>query len=87
MLQLQSIAQAEIENRIEAAFQSTKRTGADAFQLGEYLSWYKPKIWKSVKADWQTVYQEKVKLNIHIDLRIKRIGSEGNPFWTKELNS
>ena len=87
LLQLQSIAQADIENRIEAAFQSTKRTGSDAFQLGEYLSWYKPKIWKSVKADWPTVYQEKVKLNIHIDLSIKRIGSEGNPFWTKELNS
>jgi spore germination protein KC len=85
--QLQSIAEADIKDRIEAAFQSTKRIGADAFQLDEYLSWYKPKIWKSVKADWPTVYQEKVKLNIHIDLNIKRIGSEGNPFWTKELNS
>ncbi|WP_251033694.1 Ger(x)C family spore germination protein [Bacillus sp. ISL-75] len=84
--QLQIIAQTDIKNRIEAAFQSTKRTGADAFQLGEYLSWYKPKIWKSVKSDWQTVYRDKVKLNIHIDLNIEHVGTEGNPFWTKELN-
>ncbi|MFZ7947033.1 MULTISPECIES: Ger(x)C family spore germination protein [Bacillaceae] len=84
---LERIAEKEIKDRINDAFHASKRVKADVFQLGEYLLWHKPKIWKKSKKDWPAIYQDKVKLNIHVDLKIKRPGSENNPFWTKELHS
>lgn len=84
---LERIAIRNIKNRIEETFQTSKKAGADAFELGEYLSWYKPKIWKNVKEDWQTIYQDQVKLNIHVDFMLQHTGTEGNPFWKKDLSS
>ncbi|ULT57278.1 Ger(x)C family spore germination protein [Neobacillus drentensis] len=84
---LELLAEKDIRKRIEAAFTTSKKTGADAFQFGEYLSWYKPKIWKKAQRNWTSIYQDKVKLNITVDLKIKRRGTENNPFWTKELSS
>ena len=84
---LELIAEKDIRKRIEAAFTTSKKAGADAFQFGEYLSWYKPKIWKKAQRNWTSIYQDKVKLNITVDLKIKRRGTENNPFWTKELSS
>ncbi|MEH7093479.1 Ger(x)C family spore germination protein [Neobacillus vireti] len=83
---LELIAEKDIKERIEAAFTASKKAGADAFQFGEYLSWYKPKIWKKSARNWSSLYQDKVKLNIYVDLKIKRRGTENNPFWTKELS-
>ncbi|TWD89724.1 spore germination protein KC [Neobacillus bataviensis] len=83
---LELIAEKDIRERIEAAFTASKKAGADAFQFGEYLSWYKPKIWKKSERNWSSLYQDKVKLNIHVNLKIKRKGTENNPFWTKELS-
>ncbi len=85
--QLERIAENEIKDRIETAFNSSKKAGADAFQFGEYLSWHKPKIWRSTRGNWQSIYKDKVKLNIHVDLKIRTRGTENNPFWTKELSS
>ncbi|MFJ5718246.1 Ger(x)C family spore germination protein [Neobacillus sp. NPDC093127] len=87
IFQLEKIAEKEIKDRIGEAFKASKEMKADVFQFGAYLSWYKPKIWKAVKEDWPTVYHDKVKLNIHVDLLIKRPGSENNPIWIKEINS
>jgi len=83
---LELIAEKDIRERIEGAFTASKKAGADAFQFGEYLSWYKPKIWKKSVRNWSSLYQDKVKLNIYVDLKIKRRGTENNPFWTKELS-
>ena len=85
--QLERIAEEEIKDRIEEAFNASKKGKADAFQLGEYLSWHKPKLWEKSKKEWPAIYQDKVKLNIHVDLKIKRPGSENNPFWIKELHT
>ncbi|WP_066249588.1 Ger(x)C family spore germination protein [Neobacillus drentensis] len=85
--QLEQIAEKEIKDRIEEAFKASKEMKADVFQFGAYLSWYKPKIWKKVKEDWPTVYHDKAKLHIHVDLHIKRLGAENNPIWIKEINS
>ncbi|EKN71031.1 germination protein, Ger(x)C family [Neobacillus bataviensis LMG 21833] len=85
--QLEQIAESEIKDRIEEAFNASKKVKADVFQFGEYLSWHKPKIWKKSKKDWPAIYQDKVKLNIYVDLKIKRPGSENNPFSIKELHS
>jgi spore germination protein KC len=82
--QLERIAEKDITDRIEKAFKASKEVKADVFQFGAYLSWYKPKIWKKVKEDWPSVYHDKVKLNIHVDLKIKRPGAENNPIWIKE---
>ncbi|MEH7546055.1 MULTISPECIES: Ger(x)C family spore germination protein [Bacillaceae] len=83
---LELIAEKDIRERIEGAFTASKKAGADAFQFGEYLSWYKPKIWEKSERNWSSLYQDKVKLNIYVDLKIKRRGTENNPFWTKELS-
>jgi spore germination protein KC len=83
---LELIAEKDIRERIKGAFTVSKKAGADAFQFGEYLSWYKPKIWKKSERNWSSLYQDKVKLNIYVDLKIKRRGTENNPFWTKELS-
>lgn len=84
---LEMLAEKEINVRIKDAFTSSKKLGADVFQFGEYLSWYKPNIWKNAKGNWQTIYQDKVKLNINVNLKVKRRGTENNPFWTRELSS
>ncbi|PLS01391.1 Ger(x)C family spore germination protein [Neobacillus cucumis] len=84
---LELIAERDIENRIKAALLMTKKAGTDAFQFGEYLSWSKPKIWKKAKGNWSSIYKDQVKINVYVDLKIKRRGTENNPFWTKELSS
>ncbi len=81
---LEKAAEKKIKDSIEAVFKSSQRMKVDAFQLGAYLSWYKPKIWRKAKTDWSSIYQDKVKVNIVVDLKIKRYGSENNPFWHKE---
>jgi spore germination protein KC len=81
---LEKAAEKKIKDSIEAAFKSSQKMKADVFQLGAYLSWYKPKIWKKAKEDWSSIYHDKVKLNIVVDLKIKRYGSENNPIWQKE---
>jgi spore germination protein KC len=85
--QLERIAEKNIEKKIQMAFKASKEMKADVFQFGAYLSWHKPKIWKEVKEKWSSVYHEKVKLNIHVDLKIKRPGSENNPIWKREISS
>jgi spore germination protein KC len=74
----------EVKNRIYEVFRESQEKKSDVFQLGSYLSWYKPKVWGLCKNEWSTIYKDKVKVNIHVDLSIKRPGSEQNPFWIKE---
>ncbi|WP_026574167.1 Ger(x)C family spore germination protein [Bacillus sp. UNC438CL73TsuS30] len=85
--QLERTAERQIRNRIEASIMASQDVKADVFQFGEYLSWYKPKIWKGVKENWPEVYHQKAKINVRLDLQIKRLGAENNPFWIKEKNS
>ncbi|MGG5254424.1 Ger(x)C family spore germination protein [Neobacillus sp. SM06] len=80
---LEKKAEKEIKGRITEAFRVSQRKKADVFQLGSYLSWYQPKVWKVAKKNWASIYKEKVRLNIHVHLHIKRPGSEKNPFWLK----
>ncbi|MED1472598.1 Ger(x)C family spore germination protein [Bacillus salipaludis] len=86
LAQLERTAEKQIRNRIKATLKASQEAKADVFQFSEYLSWYKPKIWKTVKKDWPEVYHEKVKLNVHLNLKIKRSGAENDPFWKKERN-
>lgn len=86
LAQLERTAEKQIRNRIKATLKASQEAKADVFQFSEYLSWYKPKIWKTVKKDWPKVYHEKVKLNVHLNLKIKRSGAENDPFWKKERN-
>jgi hypothetical protein len=55
--------------------------GADVCQLGNYLDWYKPSIWKRWKADWHRHYMNDVDFKVEPDVRIKRLGGELNPYW------
>ncbi|MCM3571175.1 Ger(x)C family spore germination protein [Neobacillus mesonae] len=84
MEQLERTAEKQIRNRIESALKVSKEVQSDAFQFGAYLSWYQPKIWKRVKQDWPEVYRDQVNVNVHVDLQIRRLGAENNPFWKKE---
>jgi spore germination protein KC len=84
---LEKKAEREIKGRIEEAFERSQQKKADVFQLGSYLSWYQPKLWKSIQRDWPSIYKDQVKVNIHVHLHIKRPGSEKNPFWIKEMQS
>ncbi|MBS4214767.1 MULTISPECIES: Ger(x)C family spore germination protein [Neobacillus] len=82
--QLEHEAEKQIRNRIKATLKASQEVKADVFQFSEYLSWHKPKIWKMVKKDWPESYHEKVKMNVQVDLHIKRLGAENNSFWEKE---
>lgn len=84
---LEDAAEKQIRNRIKSTLKASQEVKADVFQFSEYLSWYKPKIWKKVKKEWPESYHEKVKINVQVDLHIKRLGAENNPFWEKEKNS
>ncbi len=80
---LEKKAEGEIKSRIIEAFKASQRKKADVFQLGAYLSWYKPKVWKMAQKSWDSIYAEKVNVTIDVHLHIKRPGSEKNPFWLK----
>jgi spore germination protein KC len=85
--QIEDKAGKEIKGRIEEVFKQSQKEKSDVFELGSYLSWYKPKIWEASRHEWRAIYQDKVKINIHVDLKIKRSGNEKNPFWIKEKNN
>jgi len=85
--QLERLAEKQIHDRIKASLEASKEVKADVFQFGEYLSWYKPKIWKKSKEEWPDIYQKRAKINVHVDLNIRRHGAENNPFWKKERNT
>lgn len=53
-----------------------KEYKADIFDLSEYLRKHEPDIWNEVKENWDEIYPE-IKLDIILDMNIRRIGIEG----------
>lgn len=71
----------QLKDRVVYVLEKSQRMGADVYQLGNYLDWYKPSVWKRWKADWHRHYMNDVDFEVETDVRIKRLGGERNPYW------
>ncbi|MBW5447216.1 Ger(x)C family spore germination protein [Cohnella sp. CFH 77786] len=71
----------QLEDRVMKALEKSQRNGADVYQLGNYLEWYKPALWKRWKTDWHRHYMKDVDFRVKTDVRIRRLGGERNPYW------
>jgi spore germination protein KC len=78
---VETVLEKDIRNRMEGAFNESKKIGADTYQLGEYLKLYYPNKWKGIKADWEQEYKSKAKLEAIIDAKVRRIGAEKKTIW------
>ncbi|MBW4083615.1 Ger(x)C family spore germination protein [Paenibacillus sp. S150] len=76
---LESLLSEQIEERIQKAFQESQKSATDAYQLGAYLAWYYPKVWKASNKDWSSIYKERVRLNVETKARIRLMGAMKNP--------
>lgn len=73
--QLESRVAEEVKERIEGAFEKSKKSKADIFQLGAYLSWYFPETWDRIKADWSELYGTKADVELEIDADVRYLGA------------
>jgi spore germination protein KC len=71
----------QLKKRVVVVLEKSQRMGADVFQLGNYLDWSKPSVWKRWKADWHHHYMNDVDFEVETDVRIKRLGEVRNPYW------
>lgn len=78
---LEAMLNNQLKDRIVEVLEKSQRMGADVCQLGNYLDWYKPSIWKQWKVDWHRHYVNDVDFKVETDVRIKRLGGERNPYW------
>lgn len=57
----------ELENVIKVLQKDLK---ADALQIGEYLSKYHPKLWSTLKDDWENTFADmEIELDVSLDIR------------------
>lgn len=78
---LEAMLNNQLQKRVVEVLEKSQRVGADVCQLGNYLDWYKPSVWKRWKADWHRHYMYDVDFKVEPDVRIKRLGGERNPYW------
>ncbi|NOU74239.1 Ger(x)C family spore germination protein [Paenibacillus sp. LMG 31458] len=71
----------QLKDRVVGVLEKSQRMGADVCQLGNYLDWYKPSVWKRWKADWHGHYMNDVDFKAETDAHIQRLGAERNPYW------
>ncbi|MNI51152.1 hypothetical protein D3C73_1058610 [compost metagenome] len=76
MKHMEEVLSEEVEERIHEAFDASLAAGSDAFQLGAYLAWYHPDIWKTVKKDWSSIYKEKVTLKVETKAGVRLLGAQ-----------
>jgi spore germination protein KC len=84
---IESVLEKDIRNRMEGAFNESKKIGADSYQLGEYLKIYYPSKWKIIKPDWEQEYKSKAKLEAIIDAKVRRIGAEKKAIWKQNVQT
>lgn len=71
--------EAMIETRMKDAIESSKRIGADIFQLSSYLDWHYPQEWRNRASHWREEYRSKIKVVPHAFVTIKRLGTTKQP--------
>lgn len=74
---LESI-ESEIEKTLERQLKSTidllqNDIGVDLIRLGDYLSKFKPKLWKEYEGNWDDEFKNVV-FDVKVDAKIRRIG-------------
>jgi spore germination protein KC len=76
LLKLEQSLNKEVRKRMASAFAKTKAANSDPFVFGSYIDWYYPKKWKSLMPHWRDFYSNDLKLETHVDIAIKRLGTQ-----------
>ncbi|WP_282939518.1 Ger(x)C family spore germination protein [Paenibacillus sp. RC67] len=69
--------ESEVEKRMMSMIDKTREVKADAFHLGNYISWYYPQQWKTLAPQWMELYSNRTtEIAVHADINIRRLGTE-----------
>lgn len=65
----------KVNNAIIQAIDKTKEVQSDVFHFGQYVDWNYPRAWKRVRSHWRQLYSDSVKIDVHTEVDIKRLGT------------
>lgn|GEM_PF-767232 len=61
----------------------TRKSGADVFNFGHYLSVQYPKEWKTIQQDWRAYYKDRLEVRVDSVISLRRLGSSTDSFHNK----
>lgn len=80
---LERLSEEKIRNFITKAIKKTQsKYGADIFGFGEAIHREDPKAWEKLQKNWKTEFP-KLPVQVNVEVRIKRTGTQGNSFINK----
>lgn len=66
--------ESKVKKELEGAIHKLQKDlNADALGIGEYLSKYHPKLWKTVEEDWDNVFSD-IEIEVDVNVEIRRRG-------------
>lgn len=72
--EIENIIENNIKERLESIIQVLQKDlNADALQIGEYLSKYHPKLWTTLKDDWDDSFPD-IEIELDVAVKIRRRG-------------
>ncbi|MGQ3480069.1 MULTISPECIES: Ger(x)C family spore germination protein [unclassified Paenibacillus] len=78
---LQKKCEEKIAGIMESAIRKAQKSyKVDIFGFGEAIHRGNPKVWKSLKQNWDHEHFAKLPVNIKVDYRIRRLGTTGSSF-------
>ncbi|WP_020433943.1 Ger(x)C family spore germination protein, partial [Paenibacillus riograndensis] len=78
---LQKRGEEKIAGVMESAIRKAQKSyKADIFGFGEAIHRSNPKAWKSLKQNWDDEYFPELQVNIKVDFKIRRLGTNGSSF-------
>ncbi|MBD2845618.1 Ger(x)C family spore germination protein [Paenibacillus sp. IB182496] len=75
---LERVATRQLEEIVRQTIAKAQRNKADIFGFGERIEDAAPREWLRLKDDWRERFA-KLKVNIEVDLKVRRIGTTINP--------
>lgn len=77
--QAEALISQEVERRCLKAAARAQELGSDVFGFGNKLHRTKPKVWKEVKDQWESVFPT-VKVSVQADMKTEHLGIINRPF-------
>ncbi|SET15372.1 Ger(x)C family spore germination protein [Paenibacillus sp. NFR01] len=75
----------ELSEHIRSAFANFSGLHSDPLQMGSYLRWHHPALWRRIKPDWRDKIAGDVEIRPDIDVTVKWSGSSQKQNWQKYI--
>jgi spore germination protein KC len=85
LLAMEKALEKEIETGLMIAVEQAQKNKSDIFGFGEAIHRSNPKAWKKLKKEWHDVHFPETKVDIEVEVFIRRTGLRNKPYiLTKE---